>query len=119
MYFSEEKKPCIDDQTFRDLQNIEKYLPENKESSIVIASHGMEFWTAWALNVKVGQDRAMDKIGLDKYINVILLQQKNEEKQGPPGGKPLHKTGKEWQAIHQWDQEWVREWGVRFLKILS
>ena len=54
----------------------------------------MEFWTAWALNVKVGQDRAMDKIGLDKYINVILLQQKNEEKQGPPGGKPLHKTGK-------------------------
>jgi hypothetical protein len=94
MYFSEEKKPCITDQTFHDIQNIRKLLPENRESSIVIASHGMEFWTAWALNVKVGQDRAMDKIGLDKYINVILLQQKNEEKQGPPGGKPLHKTGK-------------------------
>jgi hypothetical protein len=94
MYFSEEKKPCITDQTFRDLQNIRKLLPENKESSIVIASHGMEFWTAWALNVKVGQDRAMDKIGLDKYSNVILLQQKNEERQGSLGGKPLHKSGK-------------------------
>jgi hypothetical protein len=94
MYFSEEKKPCIDDQTFRDLQNIEKYLPENKESSIVIARHGLEFWTAWALNVRVGQDRAMDKIGLDKYKNVILLQQKNEERQGTFGGKLLHKSGK-------------------------
>jgi hypothetical protein len=94
MYFSEEKKPCIDDQTFHDLQNIRQYLPENRENSIVIASHGMEFWTAWALNVRVGQERAMDKIGQDQYSNVILLQQKNEARQGPLGGKPLHKSGK-------------------------
>lgn len=94
MYLSEEKEPCIDDQTFHDLQNIRKYLPENKENSIIIARHGLEFWTSWALNVRVGQDRAMDKIGLDRYSHVILLQQKNEEKQGPLGGKPLHETGK-------------------------
>jgi hypothetical protein len=36
----------------------------------------------------------MDKIGLDQYSNVILLQQKNEARQGVRGGKPLHKTGK-------------------------
>jgi hypothetical protein len=93
MYFSEAKKPCIDDLAFRDLQNIKKYLPENKENSIIIARHGLEFWTAWALNVSVGQDRAMDKIGLDKYSNVIILQQKNEERQGPLGRRPLHKPG--------------------------
>jgi hypothetical protein len=93
MYFSEEKKPCITDQTFHDIQNIRKLLPENKENTIVIASHGMEFWTAWALNVRVGQDRAMEKIGLDQYSNVILLQQKGEDGQGPMGRRPLKKPG--------------------------
>ena len=92
MYFSEEKKPCITNQTFQELQNIKKFLPENRENTIVIASHGMEFWTAWALNVRVGQDRAMDKIGLENYSSVILLQQKNEERQGPLGGKATHKS---------------------------
>ena len=93
MYFSEEKKPCITDQTFHDLQNIKKYLPENKENSIIIAQHGLEFWTAWTLNVKVGQDRAMDKFELDKYSNVIFLQQKNDERQGPLGRRPIHQRG--------------------------
>jgi hypothetical protein len=93
MYFSEEKRPCITDQTFHDIQNMRKFLPENGENSIVIASHGMEFWTVWALNVRVGQERTMDKIGLDQYSNVILLQQKNEERQGPFGGGPVRKSG--------------------------
>jgi hypothetical protein len=93
MYFSEEKKPCIDDQTFHDLQNINNYLPENKENSIIIARHGLEFWTAWALNVSVVQDRAMDKIGPDKYRNIIFLLQKNEDGQGPFGRIPIRKPG--------------------------
>ena len=93
MYFSEEKKPCITDLTFQNIQNIRKFLPENSENSIVIARHGMEFWSAWALNVKVGQDRAMDKIGLDKYKMVIFLHQNNEDRNGPMGGKPSHMPG--------------------------
>jgi hypothetical protein len=91
MYFSEVKKPCIEDQTFHELKNINKYVAENKENSIIIARHGLEFWTAWALNVKVVQDRAMDKIGLDKYRNIIFLEQKNEDGQGPFGIRPLRK----------------------------
>ncbi len=93
MYFSEEKKPCIDDQTFHDLQNINKYVAENRENSIIIARHGLEFWTAWALNVRVVQDRSMDKIDLNKYRNVIFLQPKNEDGQGPFVRRPLRKPG--------------------------
>jgi hypothetical protein len=93
MYFSEEKKSCITDETFQNLQNIRKYLPESKENSIIIAGHGLEFWTAWALNVRVGQDRAMEKIGLDKYRNIIFLEQKNEDGQGPFVRRPLRKPG--------------------------
>jgi hypothetical protein len=70
--FSEENRPCIDNPAFQDLQNINKYITEDKENTIIIATHGLEFWSAWALNVSVGQDRSMDKIGLDKYRNIIF-----------------------------------------------
>ena len=91
--FSEEKRPCIDDQAFQDLQNIKKYIFEDKKNTIIIARHGIEFWTAWTLNVKVGNDRSMNKLGLEKYKNIIFLQQKNEERQGPSGRSPLRKPG--------------------------
>jgi len=91
--FSEEKRPCIDDQAFQDLQNIKKYIVEDKENTIIIAPHGIEFWTAWTLNVKVGNDRSMEKLGLEKYKNIIFLQQKSEESQGPSGRRSLRKPG--------------------------
>lgn len=91
--FTEEKRPCIDDQAFQDLQNIKKYIVEDKENTIIIAQHGIEFWTAWTLNVKVGNDRSMDKLGLEKYKNIIFLQQKSEHKQEPFGRRSLRKPG--------------------------
>ena len=100
MYFGEAKKPVIDDQEFRDLQKISTYLPDNKESTIVIARHGLEFWTAWALNVKVGNDKSIDLYDLDKYKNIIILQQKNESRQRPPVNKPFpgHRFSKDGKA---------------------
>jgi len=91
--FSVEKRPCIDDQAFQDLQNIKKYIVEDKENTIIIAQHGIEFWTAWSLNMKVGNDRSMDKLGLEKYKNIIFLQQKGEESQGPSGRRSLRNQG--------------------------
>jgi hypothetical protein len=91
--FSEEKRPCIDDQAFQDLQNIRKYIVEDKENTIIIAQHGIEFWTAWSLNMKVGNDRSMDKLGLEKYKNIIFLQQKSEDRQALSGRSPLRKPG--------------------------
>jgi hypothetical protein len=87
-YFSEAKKPVINDQEFQDLQNINTYLRDNKDSTIIIARHGLEFWTAWALNVKVANDRAMDQLVVDKYNNMIILQQKTGFGERPPGNKP-------------------------------
>jgi len=86
---SEGKQPCIDELAYQDLQNLKKHLPENKENSIVIAEHGLEFWTAWALNVKVGQERGMKKIDSDKYGNITILRQKNEFGRRRPGNRPM------------------------------
>ncbi|MCX6327486.1 MAG: hypothetical protein NT144_12685 [Bacteroidia bacterium] len=91
MNLREMKKPVIDNLALRDLQNIIKYIPVNTDSTIIIASHGLEFWTAWTLNVKVGNDRAMDKLVSDKFRNIIILQQKNEFRESPLGKRPLHK----------------------------
>ncbi len=93
IYFREDKKPCIDELAYRDLQNIKSYIPADKAETIIIARHGLEFWTAWNLNMKVANDRTMDNLGLEKYKHIIFLQSKNEDKQGPLGGRPLHKPG--------------------------
>jgi hypothetical protein len=90
MYVKEDKKPCLDDLAFQDLQNIKRYISDNSESTIVITRIGTEFWTAWALDVKVGNERAMDKLALDKYRNIILLQQKSEDRSGPLKSKANH-----------------------------
>jgi hypothetical protein len=86
---SEGKQPCIDEVAYQDLQNLKKYLPDNKENSIIITEHGLEFWTAWALNVKVGQERAMNKINWDKYRNITILRQKNKVGRRGPGTRPM------------------------------
>jgi hypothetical protein len=86
---SEGKQPCIDEVAYQDLQNLKKYLPDNKENSIIITEHGLEFWTAWALNVKVGQERAMNKINWDKYRNITILRQKNKVGRRGPGIRPM------------------------------
>jgi len=91
MYFTEAKMPVIDDQEFQDLQKINAYLPDNKDSTIIIARHGLEFWTAFALNVKVANERAMDQLILDKYKNIIILQQKNGFGEMPIGKRPIHR----------------------------
>jgi len=49
MYFNDKRQPSIDMFAYKDLQNIKKYIPENSDSTIIIARHGLEFWTAWAL----------------------------------------------------------------------
>ena len=91
LYFNEEKKPCIDQLAYRDLQNIGAHIPTDRAETIILARHGLEFWTAWNLNMKVANDRSTDKLGLEKYKHIIFLQQKNEERHGPMGRRPMHK----------------------------
>jgi hypothetical protein len=91
IYIIDDKKPCIDELSFQDLQNIKKYIPENKDSTIIIARHGLEFWTSWALHVKVCNDRAMEKLNLDNYNNVLFLQPKKGFGKRPHKKRPMNK----------------------------
>ncbi len=88
--FHEGKKSVIGRLAYEDLQNLNKFITGNRDSTIIITRHGIEFWTAWALEVKVGNDRGMDKLNLDNYKNVIFLQPKQEAGKKPIGMHPQH-----------------------------
>lgn len=64
---------------------------KNDYETIVIARHGLEWWAAWALHTKVGQDKAIDSVFFEKYKNVIFITQINtfrEDKQRSPFHEP-------------------------------
>ena len=69
------KAPAITMDAFVDLQKLASHI-EKPEDTLIIARHGLEWWTAWQWHTKVAQDKAIDKEVFAKYATVIVLQQK-------------------------------------------
>jgi len=100
---SHPREPVLTDGAYRDLQGLRKSITPN-DSTLVIARHGLEWWTAWALHTKVAQDKAMDKASILKYNKIFILQQISgmaetrqrtpfHEPRVPSGLKPIYSTG--------------------------
>jgi len=70
------KPASITQEAFQDLKNLEQHISE-PEKTLIIARHGLEWWTAWQLNTKVGQDKSIDRSTVLKYKNIIKLVQLN------------------------------------------
>lgn len=56
-----------------------KPLVRDEEKSIVIARHGLEWWTAWALGTKVGQEKAIDEKFSEKYEEAFFIIQVDDQ----------------------------------------
>jgi hypothetical protein len=84
------KPPSITQEAFQDLKNLEEYISEPDET-LIIARHGLEWWTAWQLRTKVGQDKSVNRNTTLKYEKVIKLEQLNGINQMHPQEKsPFH-----------------------------
>ena len=70
------KETVIDKNANEDLKKLSSIIINDKET-IIIARHGLEWWIAWALHTKVGQDKAIDKTFFKKYKRVIFINQVN------------------------------------------
>ena len=70
------KETVLEQSVYEDLKALKSVIKNDKET-IMIARHGLEWWTAWALQTKVGQDKAIDKFFFEKYKNVIFIVQIN------------------------------------------
>ncbi len=84
------KPPSITQNAFQDLKNLEQYISE-PDQTLIIARHGLEWWTAWQLKTKIGQDKSLTRNQFLKYKNIIVLVQLNGMNQMHPEEKsPFH-----------------------------
>ena len=72
--FGHPKETVIDKIAYEELKKLNSVI-KNDNETIVIARHGLEWWTAWALHTKVGQDKAIDSVLYKKYRKVIFINQ--------------------------------------------
>ena len=70
------KETVIDENAYTDLKKLQSVVTNNHET-LIISRHGLEWWTAWLLKTKVGQDKAIDKSTIEKYKSIIVLNQIN------------------------------------------
>lgn len=70
------KRPFIDEVAYKELKYISTIITNNNQT-IVIANHGLEWWIAWILNVKISQDKSFNEEILKKYSNIYVIIQDN------------------------------------------
>lgn len=89
--FGHPKEPVINDSAFKDLKKLNSVI-QNDNEAIIVARHGLEWWTAWVLHTKVGQDKAIDNTFFEKYKNVVFITQINgfsNDNQRTPFHEPI------------------------------
>jgi uncharacterized membrane protein len=68
------KQPSITRKAYEDLLNLKTYIDDPGET-LIIARHGLEWWTAWQLGTKIGQEKSLDHDAFDKYKLIVSLVQ--------------------------------------------
>jgi hypothetical protein len=68
------KPVSITMEAFRDLKNLKKYIHGN-DKTLIIARHGLEWWVAWQLHTKVGQDKALLRVADSEFDRIMILVQ--------------------------------------------
>ncbi len=82
------KKPVITSKAYAELIQLKEYIPVG-DNTLVIARHGLEWWTGWALQTKIGNERGIDETVLKDYEKVIFIHQKKGVNVLAPEGKDL------------------------------
>jgi hypothetical protein len=82
------RKTLVSKQEYPELQKIKNLIPQ-PSSTIVLAQHGLEWWTGWALHTKTGQICGISPEEYPKYSKVLYIVQKNNKY---PEKAPENKT---------------------------
>lgn len=76
-------RPTISEATHAELLSLARFTTP-AEHSLVVARHGLEWWTAWTLHTHIAQPQAVKAADWTKFDRVLYLTEKNRS--GPPGG---------------------------------
>lgn len=69
------RMPSITRESYQDLRNITAVQKISK-NDLVVARHGLEWWTGWVLNCRTGKEYCLVPADWDKYPHIFLLRQK-------------------------------------------
>lgn len=78
------RAPSITPEAFRDLEKLGERI-EDPGNTLILARHGLEWWVAWRVKSKVGQEKAVEESTFSKYGRVISLAQKDAAQYPQPG----------------------------------
>ena len=67
--------PALDSTALRELAALRKYVPQ-PERTLIVASHGVEWWTAWLLHTHIAQTRVVRAAHWQRYATVLFLHNK-------------------------------------------
>ena len=78
-----------------ELRTLAKHVAQ-PDRTLIVARHGLEWWTAWTLHTHVAQARAVRADDWTTYSEVLFIQEKREGSQGrggPDGFSPADRPG--------------------------
>jgi hypothetical protein len=71
-----------------ELQSLARFIPE-PDRTLVVAPHGVEWWSAWFFRTRVAQASALRPADWARYKTVLFVEVKaGQEMNGFPGGGP-------------------------------
>lgn len=68
------RKPAITPESFQDLRNLGNKVKISR-NDLVVARHGLEWWTGWALKCRTGKEYCLRQSDWDKYPAIYLVRQ--------------------------------------------
>jgi hypothetical protein len=83
-------RPVINIGVYEELQALRETLrnqPHESERTLVVATHGLEWWSAWILHTHIAQAQALRAEDWQRYGSVLFLELKSGlQFPAPPGG---------------------------------
>jgi hypothetical protein len=80
-------KPILEDTTMAELKGLALHI-RNPERTLVVAEHGVEWWSAWLLNTYVAQPEALRPEDWQNYETILFLEVKSGQVWLPGRGGP-------------------------------
>lgn len=85
-------RPIISEAAYRELQSLAPQIAAPKRT-LVVARHGLEWWTAWTLRTRIAQPKALRAEDWKNYEEVLFIQSKGDGPGGGPGGRGFGRRG--------------------------
>jgi hypothetical protein len=98
-------KPILEDATMVELENLAGHI-QDRDHTLVVADHGVEWWGAWFLHTHIAQPQALSQKAWGRYKTVLFLKVKTgvvslpgrggpgpNRKSRPPPGHPMPLPG--------------------------